>query len=65
MDRPAQLDFALDIDDLASAGPHLAGDASRPAECEAADLHDAQAIDLTDARPSMSISATFSMTDLS
>ena len=50
MDRPAQLHFALDVDDLASAGPHLAGDARRPAECEAADFQDAQPVDLPDAQ---------------
>ena len=50
MERPAEFDFALDIDDLAAAGSHLAGDAGGPPKGKSAELGDAQAIDLADMR---------------
>ena len=50
MDRAAELHFAFDVDDLAAAGPRLAGDAGGTPEGEAADLDDAEAVDLSDAR---------------
>ena len=48
MERSAEFDFALDIDDLAAAGPHLAGDAGGPPKGKSAEFGDAQAIDLAD-----------------
>ena len=49
---PAELDFTLDIDHLAAARAHLAGDAGRPPKGEAAELGDTEAIDLADLRAS-------------
>lgn len=46
MDRPAEFDLALNIHDLAAAGPDPAGDARRLAEAKSAKLKHAQAIDL-------------------
>ena len=50
MERPAEFDFALDVDDLSAAGSHLAGDAGRPPKGKSAELDDAEAIDLADMR---------------
>ena len=57
MRRPAEFHFALDVDDLAGAGPHAAGDAGRSTERVTAEHHDAQAVDLADLAPCVSISA--------
>lgn len=46
--RPAELDFALDVDDFAIADPGGGGDAHRVGEAAVAELHDGQPIDLTD-----------------
>ena len=48
--RAAEFDFALDVDDLAAAGSHLAGDAGRAPKGKSAELDDAEAVDLADMR---------------
>ena len=48
--RPAEFDFALDVDDFSAAGSHLAGDAGRPPKGKSAELGDAEAVDLADMR---------------
>ena len=48
MDRAAELHLALDIDQLAAARPHPAGDPGRPPEGEAAELDHAEAVHLAD-----------------
>jgi hypothetical protein len=42
----AKLDLPLDIDDFPAAGTHPAGDPRRPTEPEAAQLQDAEPVDL-------------------
>src|SRR5260370_40873671 len=48
MERPAELDFALDIDDLAAAEADLSGDAARSAKRECAEADDRETVDLAD-----------------
>src|SRR5579863_452136 len=48
MQRSAELDLALDIDDLAAAHPHLRGDSGRVAEGERAEADHGEPVDLTD-----------------
>ena len=48
MQRPAQFDFPLDVDDLAGPHPHARRDPCRTAEAEAADTHDGQSVYLAD-----------------
>src|SRR5690606_29592463 len=50
MDRAAELDLALDVDDLAVADPHVGRDAGRLAELKAAQAEHRKAVDLTDLR---------------
>src|SRR5437879_2415107 len=48
MQRPAELDLALDVDDLAAAEPDLRGDAARLAKGEPAKADHRQPVDLAD-----------------
>src|SRR6185437_9651695 len=48
MDRAAQGDLALDVDQFAASQPHLRGDACRMAERHAAESIDGKAINLPD-----------------
>src|SRR6516164_11725388 len=48
MQRSAELDLALDIDDFAAAEPHPGGDATGIAKAETAERHDRKPVDLAD-----------------
>src|SRR5271157_1230272 len=48
MQRPAELDFALDIDDRAAAEADLGSDTARIAKGKSSEADDGESVDLTD-----------------